>query len=142
MAKYKILKAGETDIDSSDIWRFAFHSDHPTWKIGFQGSGTLTLPAGSTYAEYTINHNLGYKPFISPSVKFGAKTYKVYALTFSGQTVAGYHPGWGSGNYEVFFVTQFTDTQLKIGIALDDGYADPDNDVTVTVKWLIKLDEF
>jgi hypothetical protein len=64
MAKLKILKQGETDITSNDIWRFSVHSDYPTQKIYASGQTTLTIPAGSNDGIKTINHGLGYAPIV------------------------------------------------------------------------------
>jgi hypothetical protein len=62
MAKFKILKTGETNINSTDIWRFCVHSDYPTQKIYASGQTTLTVSAGSTTGSATVNHSLGYAP--------------------------------------------------------------------------------
>lgn len=64
MAKLKILKTGETDIESTDIWRFCMHSDYPTQKIYASGQTTLTIPAGSDTGTKTIAHGLGYAPIV------------------------------------------------------------------------------
>jgi hypothetical protein len=64
MAKLKILKQGETDITSNDIWRFSVHSDYPTQKIYASGQTTLTIPAGSNNGIKTIAHGLGYAPIV------------------------------------------------------------------------------
>jgi hypothetical protein len=73
MAKVKILKTGETDINSTDIWRFALHSDYPTSKIAISGSTTATILAGDMAINHptgfiAIPHNLGYVPFCKVSV--------------------------------------------------------------------------
>lgn len=61
--KARILKSGETDINSSDIWRFVLHEGYPTQKVYTQGSFSLFLPSGSEFpASHTIYHNLGYMP--------------------------------------------------------------------------------
>jgi len=64
MAKVKILKSGETDIESTDIWRFCIHSDYPTQKVYASGQTTLVIPAGSNYGEKIITHSLGYAPIV------------------------------------------------------------------------------
>jgi len=64
MAKLKILKTGETDIESTDIWRFSVHSDYPTQKIYSSGQTTLTILEGETSGEKTISHSLGYAPIV------------------------------------------------------------------------------
>lgn len=64
MAKLKILKTGETDIESTDIWRFCVHSDYPNQKIVSAGETTLTIPSGSNSGSTTVNHSLGYAPIV------------------------------------------------------------------------------
>ena len=64
MAKLKILKNGETDIESTDIWRFCVHSDYPTQKIYASGQTTLTIPSGSDAGTKTLSHDLGYAPIV------------------------------------------------------------------------------
>lgn len=62
MAKLVMLRDGETDIDSTDIWRFSVHSDYPSQKVFSQGSFSITIPSGSDSGSYTITHSLGFKP--------------------------------------------------------------------------------
>lgn len=63
MAKARILRTGETDITSTDIWRYVLHENYPTQKIAIQGSQTVSLPSGSEFpAIITISHDLGYQP--------------------------------------------------------------------------------
>lgn len=74
MAKAKILKTGETDINSTDIWRFVVHSDYPTGKIYAYGSTTGTIAKNdqginSNIGYITIAHNLGYVPFCKVSIE-------------------------------------------------------------------------
>ena len=64
MAKLKILKTGEADIESTDIWRFCVHSDYPTQKVYSSGQTTLTIPAGNNSGTKTISHGLGYAPIV------------------------------------------------------------------------------
>ena len=73
MAKFKVLRTGETNIDSTDIWRFSIHSDYPTAKIALSGSTTGTILSGGQainepYGYISIAHNLGYVPFCKVSV--------------------------------------------------------------------------
>lgn len=82
MAKLKILKQGETDITSNDIWRFAMHSDHKNQKVTEIFSTTLFLPAGSSwlngdYAEGVVTHNLGRYLAYYAEVFFNGKSYPV-----------------------------------------------------------------
>jgi len=67
MAKLKILKEGETNIDSSDIWRFAVHSDYPTQKIALTGQTTITILNGNKSGSKTISHSLGFAPTVMAS---------------------------------------------------------------------------
>lgn len=69
MVKARILRTGETDINSTDIWRFVLHEGYPTQKVSSQGSFTISLPSGSEFAGFnTITHNLGYVPQCRVSV--------------------------------------------------------------------------
>jgi hypothetical protein len=83
MAKFKVLKSGETDINSTDIWRFVIHSDYKNQKISDIYQKTLTLPAGSnwypngSYVQGTIVHGLGYSPAYYAEVYFNGKSYPV-----------------------------------------------------------------
>jgi hypothetical protein len=65
MAKAKVLRTGETDIESTDIWRFCIHSDYPTQKIYEAGQTTLVIPSGAYGATKTISHSLGYAPAVN-----------------------------------------------------------------------------
>jgi hypothetical protein len=64
MAKLKILKEGETNIDSTDIWRFTMHSGYPSQKIYEAAQTTLTILSGNTGGTKTISHSLGYAPIV------------------------------------------------------------------------------
>ena len=82
MAKCKILKTGETDINSTDIWRFCIHSDYPTQKIYASGQTTLTIPADSTSGVKTISHSLGYAPIVMAMFEIdGSRYVKVFGET-------------------------------------------------------------
>jgi len=78
----KVLKSGETDIDSSDIWRFAMHSDYKNQKINSFLHTQLTLPAGSSwlnsdYVEVTIVNPTGNVSAFFATVEFGGYSYEV-----------------------------------------------------------------
>lgn len=78
MAVIKILKAGETDIDSSDIWRFALHSDYPAQKIYDAGQAIITIPAGQEYGSVAVLHSLGYTPTVIATFEvYGSKYTRV-----------------------------------------------------------------
>lgn len=91
MAKAKILKTGETDIESTDIWRFSLHSDYPTQKIVSAGETTLTIQAGEKSGTKTINHSLGYAPIVMAMFEIsGGRFVKVLGNTrayISGQSM-------------------------------------------------------
>lgn len=81
MAVFKILKNGETDIESTDISKFALHSDYKCQKIAISTGVNIVLPAGSTwldgdYVEAVINHNLGYIPLFFGFVQHRGKGYE------------------------------------------------------------------
>ena len=81
MAKLKILRTGETNINSTDIWRFSVHSDYPTGKIALSGTttgtinsgdwtiGTPGIPVDEPPGYVAIAHNLGYVPSCTVSVE-------------------------------------------------------------------------
>lgn len=81
MAVFKVLKNGQTDISSTDKWRFAINSDCTNVKIKYSGSGNFVLPAGDYDAYYTINHNLGYIPIVFGWVERSGKIYPCNLLT-------------------------------------------------------------
>ena len=64
MAVFKILKLGETDIESNDIWRFALHSDFPAQKVAIFGQTTLKILSGNTYGSKALIHGLNYAPTV------------------------------------------------------------------------------
>jgi len=79
--KIKFLKEGQTDIKSTDVWRFAVHSDYPNVKIKFQGKADFTMFAGNWDAFYTIPHNLGYVPIVFGWLERSGKIYPCNLLT-------------------------------------------------------------
>jgi hypothetical protein len=81
MAKFKVLKPGETNINSTEIWRYTLHSDHPNMKIGFSGSADLTMISGDFIAQYTIFHNLGYIPIAFGWVERSGKIWSCNQVT-------------------------------------------------------------
>lgn len=87
MAKLKILKQGETDITSNDIWRFSVNSDYPSQKVYSSGQTTLTIPAGSNAGSATVNHSLGYAPTIM--VMFGESNGR-FIKVFGHKAVSNY----------------------------------------------------
>ena len=81
MAFIKILRDDQTDINSNDIWRFAFHSDYKTLKIHKYGSTILTIPAGSPYGTKTIPHSLGYEPNFFVYIGYNGRVFETYGST-------------------------------------------------------------
>lgn len=81
MAIFKILKEGQTDIDSPDVWRFAIHSDYPNVKIALGGSANFNMAAGTWDAFYTIPHNLGYIPIVFGWLERSGKIYPCNLMT-------------------------------------------------------------
>lgn len=141
MAKLKILKAGETDINSTDIWRFCMHSDYPVFKIGTSGSNALSLTAGNQYAEFTVSHNLGYKPIYLANILYGTKEYVVQSSTVP-YTDDSYIliPSTG-GDSVLSMYSTVTDNDIIIGVSLIDGEL-ATGTTNFTVYWTIYLDEF
>ena len=81
MGVFKILKEGQTDITSSDKWRFAIHSDCANVKIKQSGSSNFTMAAGTWDAFYTIAHNLGYIPIVFGWLERSGKIYPCNMFT-------------------------------------------------------------
>lgn len=75
MAKIKVLKEGETDIMSTDISKFAMHSEYKSQKQ-IVGSTTLTMVDLTGSANGTITHNLGYKPMFFAFIEHDGKGYE------------------------------------------------------------------
>jgi hypothetical protein len=139
MAKVKILKDGETDITSTDIWRFAYHSDYPTYKIGASGSSAFTIASGANEGHHDVTHSLGYDPIFFAYIKHGGSV--TYAVTgdFFPDIQVNVSP---SGTEDIRFYTTLTDTNtLRIGAytALGSNVSSTEN---FTAYWLIMLDEF
>ena len=137
-----MLKTGETDIDSPDIWRFAFHSDYPTLKIATSGSNSLSLTPGNFYSEHTVTHSLGYKPIYFANIQYGTRAYTVQATTTpvseSGYIEVMNELGWTS---IINFYSTVTDTELLLGVSTGDG-ENADDTISFTVYWTVYLDEF
>jgi len=137
MPVLKILQSGETNINSTDIFRFAFHSGYPTFKIGSVGSANFTITTGNDSAETTVTHNLGYEPIYFASVLKGTKSYQVPAWTSTDIEV----PIQEGGNGAVAFYSIIDNAnQIKIGAFLPYGHVASNQ--TFTASWIITLDEF
>lgn len=142
MPVIKVLKSGETDIDSTDIWRFAFHSGYPTLKIGSSGSASLSLTPGNFYSEHTVTHSLGYKPIYFANIQYGTTAYSVQANTtpFKQDAYIEVMNEFGYTSIINFYST-VTDTQIIIGVSTADG-ANAAATISFTVYWTVYLDEF
>lgn len=138
MAVFKILKDAYTDMTTTDIWKYVFHSGYPTFKVYASGSKSFTISAGSNEAHYDIAHNLGYEPFYFAHILKGSYSYQVPADMDSGIDVAA-GGGWTS---RIRFYTQLTDKNtLRIGAYTSDGL-NVDNNESFTAYWIVCLDEF
>jgi len=140
MAVFKVLKEGETDIDSNDIWRFAIHSDYPNVKIKFSGSNNFTMLTGNYYAEYVIPHNLGYVPIVFGWVERSGKIYPCNMLTGIDDVF------YDSGEFDtcsVFAYCSADDTNVYIGVHNKfpvDALAY--DDYVFKAHWRIAVDEY
>lgn len=137
MPEIRILKSGETDIYSTDIWRFAFHSKYPTFKINNSGSHEITIPAGGDEAYYDIAHNLNTEPIYFPYILKGTTSkYVPGYLPISGTQIQG-----ESDIADVSYYAILTDANtLRIGVYLPYDYALANE--TFTVYWTIMEDEY
>jgi hypothetical protein len=126
MAVIKILKNGETDIESTDISKFALHSNYKCQKIALVTSGNITLPDGSNwfegdFAQGVIQHNLGYIPMFFAFVEKNGKGYEAT----------------GNANPQIPLASA---NEFNVGAAFDI-YADETNlNITVWPTGLGKLD--
>jgi hypothetical protein len=137
MPVLKVLKSGETNINSTDIWRFAMHSNYPTFKT--QNSGTFYLSAtdggGIGYIkEGSVYHGLGYKPQTFITADFSGYTDYEDGNPGKTQDVTGwftyYHLG---GALQVF--QSVDENYIYFGISSWD-YGD-----SLTFSYIITLDE-
>lgn len=139
MAKLKILKTGETDIESTDIWRFAMHSDYPTFKIATQGTKNVVIPAG----EYAVSvdmedvvHNLGYSPFVFASIGYGDNSMPVNGVTVFFDGIIKDMDGYDA---EIFVNTSITNNVFKLWVLAPWGV---NQSTTMVVNYMIALNEF
>ena len=139
MAEKKILKKGQTNINSTDIWRFAFHSGYPTYKIIGQGALTLTAntPGGDLgyFAGGMVSHNLGYKPQSFVFADFSAyPPYPGFEQIRVTDVTAWYIFYYDDGN---LYVSQSMDeTGLYFGLESDIAGK------SLTFGYIITLDEW
>lgn len=141
MAKFRVLKDGYTDPDSTDIWKFIFHESYPTFKIASSGSASLSLTPGNFYAEYTVPHNLGYKPSYLANIAYSGRAYSVQSL-ITPISESGYIEVLNESAYNsvVNFYSTTSDDDLIIGVSTADG-ENADATISFTVYWTVFLDE-
>ena len=88
MAKLKILNEGETDINSTEIWRYSIHSDYPNVKIIYQGSQSFVMSTGQWDSSNTFTHNLWYIPIVYGWLERSGKTWNCNMLTGISDVIA------------------------------------------------------
>jgi len=133
----KILKSGETNIASTDIWRFAFHSNYPTFKIGSSGTVSLTATTvgGIGYiAETSVYHGLGYIPQTFITADFSAYTDYETETAAKTQDITG------------FFIYYHLGGALQVFQSVDANYiyfgiSSWDSGDSLTFSYIITLDE-
>lgn len=80
MAKARILQTGETDIASTDIWRYVLHEGYPTQKVASSGKETVSFSTEEEYKQIIVTHSLGYVP----KVKVSGEVSSGKVMRFSG----------------------------------------------------------
>jgi hypothetical protein len=136
MGKLKILKSGKTNIDSTDISDFAFHSDYPVYKIISSGSADFTMLAGNYEASYTITHNLGYIPMVLGFAQHGIGGYIFPCNMPADMNVA---PDFGT-QFIYCYADENTAT-ITVHNQLPVDYTVTSN-TTFTAYWRIMVDEY
>jgi len=144
MAFLRILKEGETNINSTEIWRFAYHSDYPTLKIKTSGKQNAVMTAGTHQKSITIAHNLGYEPNFFVNIKYRGKLYESYGET---QCSLDYEvpttiPGGGGAYSDTAYSYSSVDSNnLYVEIRLLWDGNNVTNNETFEVYYFIQLDE-
>lgn len=139
MAKVKILKEGETNISSTDIWRFAFHSDYKTFKIKSEGSQSFTIYSGTDEAHVDITHSLGYSPAYFSYIKYGSYSYPVQGDIFVYYDDL-YLPANIGYDVAVRFYSFSDSTKLRIGAYFITSTAT--SNVSFEAKYKIMIDKW
>jgi len=128
MAKVKILKTSETDIDSTDIWRFAVHSDYPTQKIDFSGTTSITIPTGSDNGSTTINHSLGYAPVVYAMFEvYGSRYVKILG------NIKTFRP---DDNEPSLYMIVSSTTQIKFRCDAIISTLPAESDITINIYYI------
>lgn len=133
MAKYKALRAGQTDIDSTDIWRFALHSDYPSQKIYEADEVTLTVESGEVGGSVNVNHSLNYVPVVYAMFSLGGGRYKrVNGLVPVARPV--------DGEFGFYGVT-VTSSWINFEFAPSFDTAPAPSNINIPVKYIILYEE-
>ena len=136
MANIKILKNTQHDINSTNIWRFAFHSDYKTLKIVQSGKTDVTLASGSTSVSKTIAHSLGYEPSFFVNILKNGKLWETYGATpcsLDDEILSNL------GNTGAYGYASVDNNNLYVDIDLSG--ATPTNDELFTIEYIIFLDQ-
>ena len=128
MAKFKALRTGETNINSTDIWRFCIHSDYPTQKIYSAGQTTLTIPNGLDYGTVSVNHSLGYRPSVSA-------VFQVYGNRYV--RVIGKKRVKRPDNQDSTYMTTVGTSSITFDSFPPFGGSPAVGDVTITIYYII-----
>ena len=131
-----MLKDGETDIDSSEIWRFASHSDYKNYKVGETGSVTIVLLAGTGSKVGFISHNLGYIPVFFAYIEHEGKGYLVAGSNNNPRISVP----TGGGSTLISFSVEATSTALNI-VARASIAGNPTSNETFIVRVFFIADE-
>lgn len=141
MAKARILKpehAG-TDMESTDIWKFIFHENYPTFKVAMSGSLTLTIPSGGTEAYQDIYHSLGYTPIAFVYIRKDGRQ-KPVSGTLSPSEVLINTP---SGPVDVKYESRSVDNNtIRVSVDINDTFETASSNESFIVNYLVMLDEF
>jgi hypothetical protein len=99
-----------------DRTKIAFDASLNYMKKGFSGSGSLTLGGSLTTVSYTVDHNLGYIPFVVVGAELSASTIwsSNRPYTFTRSSAAGF-------DHEVQLSYYVTTTTLTVSIRNGSG---------------------
>lgn len=141
MARARVLQQGKTNIETTDISDFAFHSDYPTLKIDQSDSNNIVMLANTSAIDIEITHNLGYQPNEFVFVKHNNKLFQIYGGDPCGIDIPLSFDGTPLGfNGTAFGFASFDTTKLYVEILLLGGFTATNNQ-TFTVYHSIQLDE-
>ena len=142
MAHAKILKEGKTNINSTDVSDFAFHSDYKTLKIHNSGSVTVTWPACTDAGvSSTIYHGLGYVPNFFVYIEHAGKLYEIYGGSFCGDVELAFSDCSHYDTGKVYAFASINSNNLYVDIVFAGGGFYMFNDEDFTIHYSIQLDE-